>query len=148
MNKYRRASLAGQWIWISREFLLENGPMHRSEYLEKVATLMPSHLRDSDGKLMSKMGLAKKSLQFGFARGYFVLDGALIRAVVRDRPRSDLVEKILRMANRASGITASDVDYQPRNTVTTYLSRLVRRGLLVRVSDGRYRAVRKDGENG
>lgn len=141
MNKYQEANVAGRWLWIAREFLIENGPMPEAEYLREVSRLLPGFLRDSRGVLIPRMSLAKQAVRRLASDGVLIQDGDMIRGLARYRHPAGLADRIRDLAARESGVMIDDIDHPCRGSVQNKLVQMTRGGELVRIGKGHYKAA-------
>lgn len=67
LSRYLEYSLKGQWVKLAQEWLGDNGPCSKAEYLERVIPLMPTHIM-LRGRRCSQRQLALRSLRNGRIR--------------------------------------------------------------------------------
>jgi len=60
-QKYVELSLAGKWVSLAREIILDNPGIEKSRFIEIAAPLMPTHIQ-RDGKKAGQAQLAMRSV--------------------------------------------------------------------------------------
>lgn len=133
-QKYVELSLAGRWIKLAREIIIDNPGIEQSRFMEIAVPLMPTHI-DRRGKKSGQVGLAIEAIRVLVSRDKSVelIDGKLTS---RKFFKKGYVDEILSFA--ASNGSVSRKDLPHIKTFGTLASQLYNRNALKKIKPGVY----------
>lgn len=137
-QKYVELSLAGKWISLAREIIIDNPGITESRFVEIAAPLMPTHIQ-RNGKKAAQVHLAMRSLQhlIRVCKTVFLVDGKLTS---KTKGNSTLGKgytfEIERFAASNGSVSAKDLPHI--KYFRDLANGLCKRGVLVRLGSGSY----------
>ena len=111
-QKYVELSLAGKWVRMAREIIIDNPGIEQSRFIEIAAPLMPTHIDRHDGKKVGQVRLACESIRHLVKTHKSVLlaDGKLT-----SKPREVFAKgyskEILDFASASGSVRATDLPH-------------------------------------
>jgi hypothetical protein len=140
-QKYVELSLAGKWISLARQIILDNPGIEKSRFLEIAAPLMPTHIDRRNGKKILPVQLATQSIRHlvKLHKSVLLVDGKLT-----SKPKESFLKgygkEILELASANGTVRATDLPHIKH--FSTLAFRLCKRKLLRKVEKGIF-AVKK-----
>ena len=141
-QKYVELSLAGKWVCLAREIILDNPGIEESRFIEIAAPLMPTHIERRKVQKIGQAKLARESITqlVKTCKSVSLIDGKLT-----SKPRGALrkchSKEILDFAINNENVRTSDLPHI--KYFSTLANRLCKRNLLKMVEKGVFSIVEK-----
>ena len=134
-KKYVELSLAGKWISLAREIILDNPGIEESRFIEIAAPLMPTHIDSYRGKKLGQVRLASESIRqlVKLTKSVLLVDGKLT-AKPREGFRKEYSKEILDFASTSENVRATDLPHIRH--FSSLARQLCKRKVLERVGKG------------
>ncbi len=133
-QKYVELSLAGRWLKLAREIIIDNPGITESAYMELAAPLMPTHIR-RNGKKSGQVALATEAVRtlVSFYQSVELVDGKL---TAKKFSKKGYVAEIVDFATRNGSVSRMDLPHI--ETFSTLVSQLYKRNVLKKIKPGVY----------
>ena len=134
-QKYVELSLAGKWVSMAREIILDNPGIEESRFIEIAAPLMPTHIDRHDGKKVGQVRLAAESIRHLVKchKTVLLVDGKLT-SMPREVVARGYSKEILDFASNNKTVKASDLPHIKH--FSNLASQLCRRKRLRKIETG------------
>lgn len=136
-QKYVELSLAGRWLKLAREIILDNPGIDESRYLEIAVPLMPTHISTcGKRKKATQLELARRAIHshLSVTKHVRFVDGKLFSDPIGSK--KGYQERIMSFARKNSTVSKDDLPDLPN--FSTYACRLCRKNVLRRIKPGVY----------
>lgn len=140
-QKYVELSLAGKWVSLAREIILDNPGIEKSRFIEIAAPLMPTHIDRRNGKKILQVQLATESIRHlvKLHKSVLLVDGKLT-SKPKESPAKGYGKEILEFASTNATVRATDLPHIKHFSALAF--QLCNRKLLRKVEKGIF-AVKK-----
>ena len=140
-KKYVELSLAGKWVSLAKEIILDNPGIEKSRFIEIAAPLMPTHIDRRNGKKILQVQLATESIRHlvKLHKTVLLVDGKLT-SKVRESSAKGYGKEILELASINGTVRATDLPHIKHFSALAF--QLCKRKLLRKVEKGVF-AVKK-----
>jgi hypothetical protein len=144
-QKYVELSLAGKWVSLAREIILDNPGIEKSRFIEIAAPLMPTHIDRRNGKKIPQVKLATDSIRHlvKLHKSVLLVDGKLT-SKAREAAAKGYGKEILELASINGTVRATDLPHIKYFSALAF--QLCKRKLLRKVEKGVF-AVKKTKED-
>jgi len=140
-QKYVELSLAGKWVSLAKQIILDNPGIEKSRFLEIAAPLMPTHIDRRNGKKTLQVQLATESIRqlVKLHKSVSLVDGKLT-CKARESPAKGYSKEILELASINGTVRSKDLPHIKHFSALAF--ELCKRKLLRKVEKGVF-AVKK-----
>jgi hypothetical protein len=141
-EKYVELSLAGKWISLAREIILDNPGIEVPKFIEVAGPLMPRHIRIY-GKKAGQVQLARRSLEhlIDVQKTVTMIDGRLTSKPKMPQFPGGFTGQILSFAATNGTVSRSDLPHIKH--FSTLACQLCKRNLLKQVEKGVFAIMEK-----
>ena len=135
-QKYVQLSLAGKWLKMAREIILDNPGIEESRFIEMAAPLMPTHIQRRGGRKSGQVELAIASINHltTVCKTVVLMDGKLTSKPRDNSANKGYTKEIVGFAASNGTVTAKDLTHI--KYLRDLAAKLCDRGVLKKVSPG------------